>query len=85
MESLTDNFKTAGILSLIKGAMVLQKETIPAQVGIPQKLAHYPCLENGQILVPGNSMPFSSVGKNKRRLLVNNFDAAVRRVLSVKC
>jgi hypothetical protein len=59
--------------------MVLQKETIPAQVGIPQKLGHYPCLENGQILVPGNAMPFSghTVGQGKRRILVNNFDAAV--------
>lgn len=78
MERFIDNYQTAGILSLMKGAMVLQKETIPAQVGIPQKLAHYPCLENGQILVPANSISFPSVPKSKRRVLVNNFDAAVR-------
>lgn len=63
--------------------MVLQKEAIPAQVGIPKKLGNYPCLENGQILVPGNAMPFSgqTVGQGKRRILVNNFDAAVCRFI----
>jgi hypothetical protein len=78
--------QAAGILSLIKGAMVLKKETIPAQVGIPQKLGHYPCLENGQILVPGNAMPFSgeTVGQGKGRILVNNFDAAVCRFIPIR-
>lgn len=63
---------------------MLQKETIPAQAGILGKLAHYPCLENSQILVPGNSMPFPSVGQGKKRILVNNFDAAVRRAISFR-
>jgi hypothetical protein len=63
---------------------VLQKETIPAQPGVTQKLGHYPSLENGQIVVPANITPFSgkTVGQGKkRRILVNNFDAAVRRVI----
>ena len=79
MQALAKNRQTAGILSLIKGAMVLQKETIPAQVGIPQKLGRYPCLENGQVLVPGSPVPFPgpAAGQGKRRVLVNNFDAAV--------
>jgi hypothetical protein len=83
---LTNNSQAAGILSLIKGAMVLQKEIIPAQVGIPQKLGHYPCLEKGQILVPGSAMPFSgkTVGQVKRRILVNNFDAAVCKFIPIR-
>jgi acyl transferase domain-containing protein len=77
---LTNSLQAAGILSLIKGAMVLKKEVIAPQVGMPQKLGHYPCLENGQILVPGDQIPFSSptAGQGRRRILVNNFDAAVR-------
>ena len=76
----TDNLQAAGVLSLIKAAMVLKKETIPPQVGMPQNLGHYSCLENGQILVPGNPISFSSptVGQGRRKILVNNFDAAVR-------
>ncbi len=59
--------------------MVLKKETIPPQIGVSQKLGHYACLENGQILVPSSSVPFSAstVGQSPRRALVNNFDAAV--------
>ncbi|KAG0645604.1 Polyketide synthase [Hyphodiscus hymeniophilus] len=69
---------TAGILSIIKGALVLQKQAIPAQPGIAQNLGRYPSLENGQIVVPAKTTPFSHLngqGK-KRRILVNNFDAA---------
>lgn len=63
---------------------MLQKEAIPAQPGIAQKLGHYPSLENGQIVVPASMMPFSgeTVGQGKkRRIFVNNFDAAVRRIV----
>lgn len=64
--------------------MVLQKGTIPPQVGIPHKLGHYSCLKKGQILVPGNPIAFSGpiVGQGRRRILVNNFDAAVRHLFA---
>jgi acyl transferase domain-containing protein len=85
MKSLTDDSQTAGILSLIKATMVLQKETIPPQVGISQKLGPYSCLKNGQMLVPENPISFSgpSNGQGRRRVLVNNFDAAVGYISSI--
>lgn len=73
--------QTAGIVSLIKGALVLERKLIPAQPGIPSRLKQYPSIESGRILVPAFERPFSeSITKegSKRRVLVNNFDAAVR-------
>ena len=81
---MADVFQAAGVSSLIKGAMVLKKEAIPAQVGSPHKLGNYPCLTTGQLVVPEHATAFSrEVGRGKRRILVNNFDAAVSQVSSV--
>jgi hypothetical protein len=81
---LTNTFQTAGILSIIKGALVLQKKTIHAQTGVTKKLGHCPSLENGQIVDPANITTFSgqTVGQGKkRRIIVNSSDAAERRVI----
>ncbi|KAL1961387.1 hypothetical protein VTO42DRAFT_115 [Malbranchea cinnamomea] len=67
----------SGITSLIKAAMVIKKELIPPQVGIPEKAGKYPWLEKGMVVVPGEVMAYSrrAVG-HKRYALVSNFDAA---------
>ena len=59
--------------------MMFQKGVIPPQVGIPQNLRKFACLDQSSILIPGNPVPFSrqAVGQ-KRNVVVNNFDAAVR-------
>ncbi|KAK2801683.1 Type I Iterative PKS [Onygenales sp. PD_10] len=67
----------SGITSLIKAALTIKKEVIPPQVGVPQKLGKFPCLERDSIVIPGNILPFSRhVLGQKRHVLVSNFDAA---------
>ncbi|RYP11137.1 hypothetical protein DL765_007886 [Monosporascus sp. GIB2] len=67
----------SGISSIMKAAIMFRKGVIPPQVGIPQKLGDFACLEQGSILIPGGPVPYTrqSVGK-KRTMIVNNFDAA---------
>lgn len=62
----------------MKAAIMFRKGVIPPQVGIPQKLGNFECLERGSVLIPGNPIPYTrqSIGK-KRTMIVNNFDAAV--------
>jgi hypothetical protein len=59
--------------------MTFQKEVIPPQVGIPEKLGKFTCLDQASIMIPGNPLSFSrqAIGK-KRNIIVSNFDAAVR-------
>ncbi|KAH8592115.1 hypothetical protein B0O99DRAFT_689896 [Bisporella sp. PMI_857] len=68
---------TSGISSIIKAAMTFQKEVIPPQVGIPEKLGKFTCLDQASIMIPGNPLSFSrqAIGK-KRNIIVSNFDAA---------
>ncbi|KAK8074379.1 Bcpks15 [Apiospora hydei] len=67
----------SGISSLMKAAAMFRKGLVPPQVGIPEKMGNFDCLDRGSILIPGVPMPFTrqSVGK-KRTMIVNNFDAA---------
>lgn len=58
--------------------MTFQKGVIPPQVGIPQNLRKFTCLDKSTILIPGCPVPFSyQAGGRKRNIVVNNFDAAV--------
>lgn len=68
----------SGISSIMKAATMFRKGFVPPQVGMPHKIGHYACLEQGLVHVPGSAIPYTrqSVGK-KRVMLVNNFDAAV--------
>jgi acyl transferase domain-containing protein len=68
----------SGISSIMKAAVMFRKGMVPPQVGIPHKLGDYACLKQGSILIPGEAVPYTrqSVGR-KRRMMVNNFDAAV--------
>jgi hypothetical protein len=79
-KGIIDEFQSAGLVSLIKASMVLRKKMIPPQVGVSQKRGNYPSLRNGRICVPDCPVPFSDPpdGQRRRRILVNNFDAAVR-------
>ena len=73
--------QAAGITSLIKAVMMLQKSTIPPQPGMPFKLNHkFPPLDKMNVIIPAKNMPFAaSKNSTKRRLLVNNFDASVSK------
>jgi len=79
--NFADGLEMSAIASLIKASLMFQKEIIPPQVGIPEHLGNFECLDRSSILIPGNPVPFSSraVGQ-KRNIIVNNFDAAVRAI-----
>lgn len=62
----------------MKASLMFRKGFVPPQVGIPEKLGTFDCLNRGSVLIPGEPVSFTrqSVGK-KRTMIVNNFDAAV--------
>lgn len=62
----------------MKAALMFQKGVIPPQVGIPERLGTFACLDQAAIHIPGEPVQFSRqiLGKN-RKVIVNNFDAAV--------
>ncbi|KAM7216845.1 hypothetical protein V8F06_007822 [Rhypophila decipiens] len=68
----------SGISSIMKAAMMFRKGVVPPQPGIPAKLAKYAALENSEIYIPGEVVPYTreSLGGKKRTLMVSNFDAA---------
>lgn len=57
---------------------MFRKGVVPPQVGIPEKMGVFDCLDRGSVLIPGEPVSFTrqSVGKT-RTMIVNNFDAAV--------
>lgn len=67
----------SGISSLIKASFMFRKGVVPPQVGIPEKMGVFDCLDRGSVLIPGEPVSFTrqSVGKT-RTMIVNNFDAA---------
>ncbi|KAL4925682.1 uncharacterized protein BDV17DRAFT_300198 [Aspergillus undulatus] len=67
----------AGVSSLIKALLVLQKEAIPQHVGIKTELnKRFPDLGQRNVHIPLSMTPFPrKVGKT-RSILVNNFGAA---------
>jgi hypothetical protein len=68
--------------SLLKSIMMFQKDTIPPQAGMPHSLnPNFPKLDEINILIPSEPMEFKSLTTKPRRILLNNFDAAVSRPL----
>ncbi|KFY70755.1 hypothetical protein V498_10234, partial [Pseudogymnoascus sp. VKM F-4517 (FW-2822)] len=68
---------SAGVASLIKALLVLQKKSIPPHVGIKTKLNQgFPNLKARNVRIPLENTPFPTKSK-KRTILVNNFGAAV--------
>ena len=69
----------AGVVSLIKTILMLQRHRIPPQPGYPFELNHkFPFLDDANIRVAdGRSqlIPWSD-GDGKRKLMINGFDAA---------
>jgi hypothetical protein len=66
--------------SVLKSIMMLQKGLVPPQPGMPHSLNPNVSMHvkaNDSIVIPTEVQEFQSVGGNPRRILVNNFDAAV--------
>jgi hypothetical protein len=56
-----------------------QKGIMPPQAGMPHALnPRYPDLSELNIEIPAEPKEFKSVDQKPRRILLNNFDAAVR-------
>ncbi|GLI79954.1 type I iterative PKS [Penicillium ochrochloron] len=72
----------AGITSLIKALLMFQKSRIPPHAGIRSKLNHkIEYIEELNIRIPRSGMPFASrSGQERRRIMVNNFNATVRSI-----
>ncbi len=70
----------AGITSLIKTVLMLKNSAIPPQPGMPIKLNHnFPPLEKMNVRIADEKLPFnvtSRRGDGRRKILLNNFDAA---------
>jgi zearalenone synthase (nonreducing iterative type I polyketide synthase) len=67
----------AGMSSLLKCIMMLQKNVIPPQAGLPHALnPRYPSLSKINIEIPTEPKEFKPTGQKPRRILLNNFDAA---------
>ncbi|KAI9728586.1 MAG: Type I Iterative PKS [Cirrosporium novae-zelandiae] len=69
----------AGITSLIKTVLMLKENTIPPQPGMPFPTNHkFPPLEKMNVRIADKAMNFKaySKGDGKRKILLNNFDAA---------
>lgn len=73
-------FQAAGAVSMIKSIMALQKGVIPPQPGVPFKINHnYPPLKELNVRIADDKINFHkpSGGNGKRKVMINNFDAAV--------
>ncbi|KIA76012.1 polyketide synthase [Aspergillus ustus] len=69
----------AGAVSVIKSVMALQRRIIPPQPGVPFKVNHnYPDLKNLNVRIADAQIEFHKPtgGNGKRKVMVNNFDAA---------
>lgn len=63
---------------MIKAILMFQKHTMPPQVGMPHALnKSFPPLEAKKIRILSKAVPFNAVKGKPRRVLINNFDAAV--------
>ncbi|KAJ5563591.1 hypothetical protein N7535_008755 [Penicillium sp. DV-2018c] len=67
----------AGITSLIKALLMFQKRRIPPHAGIQTRLNHkIDYINDLNIHIPRSNMPFESrSGQERRRIMVNNFNA----------
>ncbi|KAL2831415.1 hypothetical protein BDW59DRAFT_157843 [Aspergillus cavernicola] len=69
----------AGAVSMIKAVMALQKRTIPPQPGAPFKInRNFPPLKEMNVRIADDKIEFHKPlgGNGKRKVMVNNFDAA---------
>ena len=72
--------------SLLKSVLMLQKGIIPPQCGMPHAM-NPNVLEilgdNSSVVIPTKSMEFKAADGKPKRILINNFDAAVRTSISL--
>ncbi|EDP47078.1 hypothetical protein KXW98_000949 [Aspergillus fumigatus] len=67
----------AGVMSLIKVLLVLQRQAIPKHVGIKTALnPRFPNLDRLNVRIPHDQVPWPRSPTRKRYALVNNFSAA---------
>ncbi|OQD80281.1 hypothetical protein PENANT_c037G05923 [Penicillium antarcticum] len=67
----------AGMASLLKCLMMLQKKAIPPQAGMPHALnPNFPPLSDINVVIPSKIDDFKEKPNMPRRILLNNFDAA---------
>lgn len=67
----------AGATSVIKGLLMFQNNMVPAHIGVKGKLnRNFPSLEEQNIYIPHQKLPFPAHQEKKRRILINNFGAA---------
>ncbi|KAL4940586.1 hypothetical protein BDV06DRAFT_223961 [Aspergillus oleicola] len=69
----------AGAISMIKSILALQARVIPPQPGVPFKINHnYPSLDELNVRIADDKIDFRAPtsGNGKRKVMVNNFDAA---------
>lgn len=63
---------------MIKAILMFQKDIMPPQVGMPHALnKHFPPLHDKKIRILSKATPFRCARGKPRRVLINNFDAAV--------
>ena len=66
--------------SVLKSILMLQKSVLPPQAGMPHGMNPnvVKVIENNSgIVIPSEPSEFKNVDDKPRRILVNNFDAAV--------
>jgi naphtho-gamma-pyrone polyketide synthase len=67
----------SGVSSLIKSIMMLRRNEIPPHVGIKGRINHrLPPLESAPVRLAMKNVKWPRPEKAKRRILINNFDAA---------
>lgn len=63
---------------MIKAILMFQKNVLPPQVGMPHALnKQFPPLHEKNIRILSKATPFHCARGKPRRVLINNFDAAV--------
>lgn len=74
--------------SVLKSVLMLQKGIIPRQAGMPH--AMNPNVldilgDNSGIVIPTKSTEFKAIDGKPKRILINNFDAAVSSLHTLYC
>lgn len=78
-DTLMNRPQASGMSSLFKCILMYQNHVIPPQAGMPHPLnPSFPPLDRLNINILSETTKFRSTPGNPRRILLNNFDAAVR-------
>ncbi|KAJ0122145.1 hypothetical protein J7T55_002657 [Diaporthe amygdali] len=75
----------AGMSSVLKSVLMLQKDILPPQAGMPHSMnpnVQKFLQEDSSIVIPTEPTEFKAVADKPKRILVNNFDAAATRTPS---